>query len=445
MQQAHELKFLAAQSVAKSAEIKQAKVNLAEETKTELKALEDPHRTFASFDESFQQIIEKSQGLQDQPTDSFAALYLMYSSTPKDEWVMMSSTSKKTKRKHIASEGTSHIQLNSIFAYEEGFGRYLDLREFYGWYRESVNPETSYTEYLSLWWIFPYKMKENKNSSYSVYLHDIHRYLVGFLKRTHPLENECEEITADKEPAPKRDDEGKFFCGPCKKWFAKESVYVGHLGGKKHVLNRNKSTIQQIEASINQLATKHLNEERMATITHNERLPLMTDREKELERINNEGYGSEYTTVDDDSDFEAKDMQPSDIEDDEDDTNGKDLPLGPDGRPMPFWLYRLQGLHRSFECEICGNVSYKGRLVFEKHFNSTKHQQGLKLLGVSEDYLLLFKSFTLISEANELWGRIKKEKRAKDEELENAVEVEDNEGNVMSSKDYHDLKRQGLL
>lgn len=57
----------------------------------------------------------------------------------------------------------------------------------------------------------------------------------------------------------------------------------------------------------------------------------------------------------------------------------------------------------------------------------------------------LFKSIIHIEEAIELWNRIKREKRIKAGEAENAIEVEDDQGNVMSEKDYLDLKKQGLL
>jgi splicing factor 3A subunit 3 len=31
------------------------------------------------------------------------------------------------------------------------------------------------------------------------------------------------------------------------------------------------------------------------------------------------------------------------------------LPLGWDGKPIPYWLYKLHGLNQEFKCEICGN------------------------------------------------------------------------------------------
>lgn len=59
-------------------------------------------------------------------------------------------------------------------------------------------------------------------------------------------------------------------------------------------------------------------------------------------------------------------------EDDEDDSipyNPKNLPLGWDGKPIPYWLYKLHGLNISFPCEICGNQVYKGPKAFQRHFN----------------------------------------------------------------------------
>ena len=40
--------------------------------------------------------------------------------------------------------------------------------------------------------------------------------------------------------------------------------------------------------------------------------------------------------------------------------NPLNLPLGFDGKPIPYWLYKLHGLNLEFKCEICGNYSYWG-------------------------------------------------------------------------------------
>lgn len=52
-------------------------------------------------------------------------------------------------------------------------------------------------------------------------------------------------------------------------------------------------------------------------------------------------------------------------EDEEDEFiyNPLKLPLGWDGKPIPYWLYKLHGLNQEFKCEICGNYSYWGRWV----------------------------------------------------------------------------------
>ena len=44
------------------------------------------------------------------------------------------------------------------------------------------------------------------------------------------------------------------------------------------------------------------------------------------------------------------------------------LPLGWDGKPIPYWLYKLHGLGVEYPCEICGGFVYLGRKAFEKHF-----------------------------------------------------------------------------
>lgn len=73
------------------------------------------------------------------------------------------------------------------------------------------------------------------------------------------------------------------------------------------------------------------------------------------------------------------------------------LPLGWDGKPIPFWLYKLHGLGQEYSCEICGNMVYTGRKNFEKHFGEPNHIHGLKCLGIPNGPL--FKEVTSIEEA----------------------------------------------
>jgi splicing factor 3A subunit 3 len=39
------------------------------------------------------------------------------------------------------------------------------------------------------------------------------------------------------------------------------------------------------------------------------------------------------------------------------------LPLGWDGKPIPYWLYKLHGLGVEYKCEICSDHVYMGRYV----------------------------------------------------------------------------------
>lgn len=37
------------------------------------------------------------------------------------------------------------------------------------------------------------------------------------------------------------------------------------------------------------------------------------------------------------------------------------LPLGWDGKPIPYWLFKLHGLGQEYKCEICSDFVYMGR------------------------------------------------------------------------------------
>lgn len=65
--------------------------------------------------------------------------------------------------------------------------------------------------------------------------------------------------------------------------------------------------------------------------------------------------------------------------------------LGWDGKPIPYWLYKLHGLGVTFSCEICAGASYQGRkgefhsdlcpvldiqltiTAFDRHFTEARH------------------------------------------------------------------------
>ena len=101
------------------------------------------------------------------------------------------------------------------------------------------------------------------------------------------------------------------------------------------------------------------------------------------------------TRTKDEIDAEARDEEfgivqaapEEESEDDEDPLdaplyNPKNLPLGWDGRPIPYWLYKLHGLDQEFKCEICGDASYWGRRAFDQHFNEWRHSHGMRCLRI---------------------------------------------------------------
>ena len=84
-----------------------------------------------------------------------------------------------------------------------------------------------------------------------------------------------------------------------------------------------------------------LSEVRNDTVENVERKQARTDAERE------------------ESEGEVSEEEPEEEPDDDIPYNPKNLPLGWDGKPIPYWLYKLHGLNISYNCEICGNYTYK--------------------------------------------------------------------------------------
>jgi len=138
------------------------------------------------------------------------------------------------------------------------------------------------------------------------------------------------------------------------------------------------------------------------------------------------------------------DQAPEEEDSDDDDFvyNPLKLPMGPDGKPIPYWLYKLHGLNQEFKCEICGNASYWGRRAFERHFKEYRHQNCMRAMGIPNTKL--FFEVTKIADALELWKNVQeREKGGYVQEMEE--EFEDRAGNVYNKKTYEDLRRQGLI
>lgn len=400
--------------------------------------LNDPDANFSYFDTMLDQLSSLSHYSQYNPMSTYA----MYSQSPMGEVKSTKKGKLRVKRKYLLSEEASTINFDGLFSDEEHYGQYIDVRKFHHIYTLFPGKkDVTYIEYLK---IFDKPFDGAKPNDYKQYIEELMEYITGFIRRRDPLVD-FDISSIEKTYKPPDDGsvkDGMVYCKACDHTF-KETVYKGHIDGKKHKKNQARvsstSSTDYYEFMVLQLSNliRPVIEE---TIGNVERHEGMTDREKMIEHSEMVEDEEAYTTADSDP-SEGSD----DSSDDEDRGLFKDLPLGVDGTPIPFWLYKLQGLHHNYECEVCGNVSYKGRLTFEKHFSSVKHQRGLKYLGVESSYMNLFGNITKIEEVQNLWDTLRRQARAKEGEIGDAVEVEDEEGNVMTQKDYIQLKKQGLI
>eukprot|EP00558_Chaetoceros_sp_UNC1202_P011491 CAMPEP_0197238206 /NCGR_PEP_ID=MMETSP1429-20130617/4759_1 /TAXON_ID=49237 /ORGANISM="Chaetoceros sp., Strain UNC1202" /LENGTH=167 /DNA_ID=CAMNT_0042697311 /DNA_START=63 /DNA_END=566 /DNA_ORIENTATION=- len=167
----------------------------------------------------------------------------------------------------------------------------------------------------------------------------------------------------------------------------------------------------------------------------------MKEKEREMEEEINGAY-------EDSKDVEGGDGNEKDEDSDSDDEdapiyNPKGVPLGWDGKPIPYWLFKLHGLNHFYPCEICGNVSYRGRHNFEKHFADAKHSYGMKCLGIPNTKH--FHGVTKIEDAQNLWRKLQENVNQDMFDASKEEEYEDSHGNVLSRATYEDLARQGLL
>ena len=137
----------------------------------------------------------------------------------------------------------------------------------------------------------------------------------------------------------------------------------------------------------------------------------------------------------------------SDGDDEEDEMNKEiynplKLPMGWDGKPIPYWLYKLHGLNVEFKCEICGNYSYWGRRAYEQHFTQWRHQHGMRCLNIP--FSKAFNEVTTIEEARRLHQSLEERKVGKWDRKQDQ-ECEDADGNVYNAKTFAELRSQGLI
>ena len=137
-------------------------------------------------------------------------------------------------------------------------------------------------------------------------------------------------------------------------------------------------------------------------------------------------------------------MAGADEDEDEDKPiyNPKKLPLGWDGKPMPYWLWKLQGLNIEYRCEICGDAVIMGRRNFDRHFQEARHAYGMRCLGIPNTKH--FHDVVRIEDARRLYEKLRAQLAAEVFVAAHEEEWEDSNGNVLTRQAYEGALRSGM-
>ena len=402
---------------------------------------------------------------------------------------------------------SSDIVVNLSFSGEEIFGKYLDLHEHFLRFCNIFKKqfiEQDYIQYLdrfNTFFYIPVNMKSSR--SYSEYLEILWNYLMEFFMKIHPLinlseiisewhvefvnsrnSNDAKEIKSNSgtSAAPQQLRLGMFSepkelealgmdrlkealealglkCGGTLKDRAQR---LWSIRGKKpedipsslkakgskrklgDINNDSGDVLEETTTLSEKVAWKEYRIVKLtdamidvvvATRKHAEKQQSRTAEEKAAE-IAEEEFGL----------LPDVPIEGGDDDKDDDDApvyNPLNIPLGWDGKPIPYWLYKLHGLGVEFKCEICGNQSYWGRRAFDLHFQEWKHAHGMRCLGVPNTKH--FHDITSIEEVLLLYSKIKHTIAVEQFAGEMDEEFEDTEGNILNRRTYEDLARQGLL
>lgn len=395
---------------------------------------------------------------------------------------------QRYKTRRDGDDGMPSI-VDTIFSGEEAYGRFFDLNYSYDAYMNLPNVKRSnYLQYLESFDRFTpgqggLRRADKMTDQYFSYVGNLAQYLERFMRGTRPLEDVDKTLESfdkdfdelwqkDEVEGWQNDTQGAsannlsspdaVWCTDCEKEFKNENVYKNHLTGRKHVKAAEQRKARQDAAGAeangeadDTISATRLKERAIAEREYRvKRLASAMSTERGDTRVNVErkqGMTERERQQELDNLFNSTEPQhqPSgEGEEEEDDGDEKiynplKLPLAWDGKPIPYWLYRLHGLGVELTCEICGNYVYMGRRSFDKHFNEARHIYGLKCLGITNT--ALFRDITGIEEALKLWEKIQKSERKAKVDEGSMVQMEDGEGNVMPEKVYYDLQKQGLL
>lgn len=360
-------------------------------------------------------------------------------------------------------------KLSLLFSGEENFGKILDLHSIHDIYINLKGVEkVDYISFLDKVDDFEGIPKMTKaTNAYKIFLDELQSYLEGFIHRIKPTLN-IESLKANsmkvfdglwesnKVPGWEADISTvpmskELFCVPCQKQFAKKTVYDAHLSGKKH--KKMEALSKDAPKSVEKLQIEKLSSirEKEKKIASQEFCITEFMKSLSTQRIDTKNLMErkqtltleEFQNLADEEDIEEEESEREESSDDEKFYNPLKLPIGWDGKPIPYWLYKLHGLDKEFPCEICGNFVYMGRKAFQKHFQEYRHAYGMRCLGIPNTPE--FHGVVSIQDATNLWEKIQLKNREREFQPAIMEEFEDENGNVFNRQTFENLRRQGLI
>ncbi|KAK2159607.1 hypothetical protein LSH36_150g05032 [Paralvinella palmiformis] len=278
------------------------------------------------------------------------------------------------------------------FTDEEGYGRYLDMHECYIRFINLKGIERiDYVTYLEIFDRLFDIPKERKNAAYKSYLLGLLTYLEDYCSRVKPLLDLSEEMSKVNDDFDKQWIEGSF-----PGWPKEATGALTHLGAHLD-LSAFSSWEELASLGLDRLKSALMALGLKCGGTLEERAQrLFSTKGKKLDELDPALFAKSKPG----KAGKANRLIFQDC------WNWHVDPTNPYyelsnlvadycfWQPIPYWLYKLHGLNISYNCEICGNHTYRGPKAFQRHF---------------------------------------------------AEEYEDSSGNVFNKKTFEDLKRQGLL
>ncbi|XP_072037307.1 splicing factor 3A subunit 3-like [Amphiura filiformis] len=344
---------------------------------------------------------------------------------------------------------TVEMQSLAEFTDEEGYGKYLDMHECYHKYINLKNVEkVDYLTYLAICDHLFEIPKDRKNAEYRRYLELLLDYLQGYTRRLKPMLDVPEEMGKIQ-----KDFEGQWEGGNFPGWAKEATSAMTHAGAHLDLSAFSSSEelaslgLDRLKSALMALGLKcgGTLEQRAQRLFSTKGVPLdnldptlfaksksgnggkkdNSERQKDIGFLESQVYffsellgeqrlatreniqRKQARTDAEREDDEEEHFSDSDSDDDDDEViyNPKNLPLGWDGKPIPYWLYKLHGLNITYACEICGNQTYRGPKAFQRHFAEWRHAHGMRCLGIPNT--AHFANVTLIEDALALWEKLK--------------------------------------